>query len=245
MKIYSLIGKKLIESTPDELLESLVGMLVDEDEEMIRLILTPDTRKKQRELLMQKSADFNKKEYAGTYLVSYLENPAIIKTFLTEIKEGKTTPEPKEAKKTPSKKKKGKKGKKTEPEPVEEDVSILKRWGPEIVKKVVNYLDGKQHASLIDIQDHLETTEGEAYWVTQDLIHIGTLPGRWIGYSDGQWFYQIITEQPLSKEQPKKAKKATTKSTKTTAKKSTTKSTTKPKAKTTTKSKAAKKSTKK
>ncbi|MBN1330496.1 MAG: hypothetical protein JXA54_13560 [Candidatus Heimdallarchaeota archaeon] len=210
MKLYSLVGKKLVECTPDELLNSLVGMLVDDEEEMIRLIVTPEANKKQRELLIQESADFNKHEYAGTYLVSHLENPDIVKTFLSDIKEGKDLSAKKED--LNKSKKKSKKGKEKEVEDQQDELEshILKRWDPELVKKAVNFLDGKPHASLIDIQEHLETTEGEAYWVTQDLIHVGTLPGRWIGYSDGQWFYQVIAEQPLSKEALKKVKKTTT-----------------------------------
>jgi len=210
VKVYSLVGKKLVECTPDELLVSPVGMLVDEEEEMIRLIVTPEATKKQRYLLIQESADFNKNEYAGTYLVSHLENPAIVKTFLKDIKDGKDTSTKKEE---PSKsKKKSKKGKEKESVDQQEEPEghILKRWDPELVKKAVSFLDGKSHASLVDIQEYLKTTEGEAYWVTQDLIHVGTLPGRWIGYSDGQWIYQVIAEQPLSKEALKKPKIAPT-----------------------------------
>ncbi|NHJ48961.1 MAG: hypothetical protein FK733_14340 [Asgard group archaeon] len=224
MKAYSLVGKKLIECAPDELLESPVGMIVDEKEEMIRLILTPDARKKQREVLVQQSADFNKKEYAGTYLVSHIENPELVKAFLEEMKQiqdGEAVPqEDVKPKKKPKRKKKAK------TEEVEEtEKHILERWDPELVKKVVKFLDSKPHSTLVDIQEHLDTTEGEAYWVTQDLIYIGTLPGRWIGYDDGQWVYQVITDQPLSKQKTKPAaKKTTTK--KTTTKKETTKKTT-------------------
>jgi hypothetical protein len=89
LKSYSLVGKKLIECAPDELLDSPVGMIVDEKEEMIRLILTPEARKKQREYLVQQSAEFNKKEYAGTYLVSHIENPGLVKVFLQEMKKNR------------------------------------------------------------------------------------------------------------------------------------------------------------
>jgi hypothetical protein len=218
LKSYSLVGKKLIECAPDELLDSPVGMIVDEKEEMIRLILTPEARKKQREYLVQQSAEFNKKEYAGTYLVSHIENPGLVKVFLEEMKdieEGKKVEEEKVDKKPKKKKAKKKKGKQVE-EP-ESEVHILERWDPDLVKKVVSFLDNKPHADLIEIQEHLEVTEGEAYWVTQDLIYIGTLPGRWIGYDDGRWVYQIISDQPLSKQ--KKKKKAATTKKKTTAKK--------------------------
>ena len=88
LKVYSLVGKKLVECPPEELMDAPVGMIVDEKEEMIRLIITPVARKKQRETLMQSTADFNMKEFAGTYLVSYLENPEIVKIFLDEIKKG-------------------------------------------------------------------------------------------------------------------------------------------------------------
>ncbi len=221
MIVYSLVGKKLVECTPDELIDSPVGMIVDEKEEMIRLIVTPDARKKQRETLMQQSADFNKKEYAGTYLVSHLENPSIINLFLTEMKDAKES-DAKE-KLEPKKKLKKKKKKKKGAEEVEEtETAILDRWNPEIVKKVVNFLDGKPHAYLPDIQKAIGVTEGEAYWVTQDLIYVGILPGRWIGYSDGQWVYQILSEQPLSKKKTKKPaspkKTTTSKSTKKTTK---------------------------
>jgi hypothetical protein len=238
LKVYSLVGKKLVECAPEELKDAPVGMIVDEKEEMIRLIITPEARKRQRESLMESSADFNMKEYAGTYLVSHLENPEIVNSFLSDIgKEEDKEPEPEPVKK---KKKKGKK-KKSEEE-VEVETSIMERWDPEAVKKVVNFLDGKSHASLVEIQEILGLTEGESYYLTQDLIYIGTLPGRWVGYDDGQWFYQVISDQPLSKQQPAKKpakKKAKTTSTKaqsaskkkktTTTKKSTTakKSTTK------------------
>ncbi len=69
LKVYSLVGRKLVECSPDELLESQVGMILDEEEEMIRLVITRDARKKQREYLLQQTADFNKKEFAGTFLV--------------------------------------------------------------------------------------------------------------------------------------------------------------------------------
>jgi hypothetical protein len=240
LKVYSLVGKKLVECEPEELKDKPVGMIVDEKEEMIRLIITPDARKKQRETLMESTADFNMKEYAGTYLVSHLENPEIVNNFLDEIKKGEDAeqePEPEPKKK---KKKRGKRKKETE-EVVEVETSIMERWDPEAVKKVVNFLDGKEHASLVEIQEVLGLTEGESYYLTQDLIYIGTLPGRWVGYDDGQWFYQVITDQPLSKLTPKK---------KTTTKKKTTKTTSKTKAApkkktTTTKKSTAKKTTKK
>jgi hypothetical protein len=231
VKAYSLVGKKLIECTPDELLETPVGMIVDEKEEMIRLILTPDARKKQREVLVQQSADFNKKEYAGTYLVSHIENPELVKVFLEEMKqmqEGET--EPKEEVKPKKKPKRKKKAKTVEEEETEKH--ILERWDPELVKKVVKFLDSKPHSTLVDIQEHLETTEGEAYWLTQDLIYIGTLPGRWIGYDDGQWVYQVLTDQPLSKQKTKPAPKKTS-AKKTTKKKEASKKTTKAKSTTT------------
>lgn len=207
LKSYSLVGKKLIECTPNELLETPVGIIVDEQEEMIRLILTPEARKKQRELLVQQSAEFNKKEYAGTYLVSHIENPGLVKAFLEEMKEGK---EEKAVKKTKKKSKK----KQKQIEEVESEVHILERWDLDLVKSVVSFLDNKPHADLAEIQEHLNVTEGEAYWLTQDLIYVGTLPGRWIGYDDGRWVYQIISDQPLSKQKEKKittTKKTTTK----------------------------------
>jgi len=226
LKVYSLVGKKLVECKPEELKDAPVGMIVDEKEEMIRLIITPEARKKQRESLMESSADFNMKEYAGTYLVSHLENPEIVNTFLDDIGKGEDKePEPKPE---PKKKKKKSKKKKTEDEVVEIETSIMERWDPEAVKKVVTFLDGKAYASLTEIQEILELTEGESYYLTQDLIYIGTLPGRWVGYDDGQWYYQVISDQPLSKHQPAKpAKKAKTTTTqaKSTAKKSTTKKT--------------------
>ncbi len=201
LKVYSLVGKKLVECEPDELKDKPVGMIIDEKEEMIRLILTPTARKKQRETLMETTADFNMKEYAGTYLVSHLENPEIVNNFLDEIKKGEDKePEPEPVKK---KKKRGKKKKGTE-EVVEVETSIMERWNPEAVKKVVNFLDGKSYASLVDIQEVIGLTEGESYYLTQDLIYIGTLPGRWVGYDDGQWIYQVISDQPLSKLTPKK-----------------------------------------
>ncbi len=233
LKVYSLVGKKLVECDPEELKDAPVGMIVDEKEEMIRLIITPDARKKQRETLMESSADFNMKEYAGTYLVSHLENPEIVKTFLDDIRKGEDTqPEPEPEKK---KKKKGKK-KKSEDVVVEVETSIMDRWDPAAVKKLVTFLDGKAYASLVEIQEILGLTEGESYYLTQDLIYIGTLPGRWVGYDDGQWFYQVLTDQPLSKQQlvqtsTKKAKATPTKEKttlkKTTSKTSTPKSTTK------------------
>ena len=235
MKVYSLVGKKLTECLPDELYDSSVGMIVDEKEEMIRLILTPQARKKQREILMQQSAEFNKKEFAGTYLVSFLENPSIVNLFLKEIKEGKTEPSEKKSVEKPKKKKKKKKKGQQEAAVVPE-THILDRWDSELVKKVVSFLDGKTHASLVDIQKHLKVTEGEAYWVTQDLVYVGTLPGRWIGYDDGSWHYQVITDQLLSKKKPAKkttTKKSPVKKTSATAKKTTDKP--KSKTKTTTK----------
>jgi len=124
------------------------------------------------------------KEYAGTYLVSHLENPEIVNNFLDEINKGEDKePEPEPVKK---KKKRGKKKKGTE-EVVEVETSIMERWDPEAVKRVVNFLDGKSHATLVDIQEVIGLTEGESYYLTQDLIYIGTLPGRWVGYDDGQW----------------------------------------------------------
>ncbi|GAI72879.1 unnamed protein product, partial [marine sediment metagenome] len=89
-------------------------------------------------------------------------------------------------------------------EVVEVETSIMERWDPEAVKKVVSFLDGKLHATLVEIQEVIGLTEGESYYLTQDLIYIGTLPGRWVGYDDGQWIYQIISEQPLSKQKPQK-----------------------------------------
>ena len=227
MKVYSLVGKKIIESSPDELIDAPVGMIVDEQQEMIRLIITPEARKKQREYLMQQSAEYNKKEFAGTYLVSHLENPDMVKSFLEEIKKiqsGEIKPE--EPKKVKSKKK-GKKKKTAEPEE-ESESKILQRWDPELVKKTVAFLDGKKSVPLVKIQEAIEVTEGEAYWLTQDLIHIGVVPGRWAGYDDGQWVYQVLTDQPLTKSKKKPApKKTSTKSTtkKTTSKKTTTKKT--------------------
>ncbi|MCK5298584.1 MAG: hypothetical protein KAJ76_06750 [Candidatus Heimdallarchaeota archaeon] len=235
MKVYSLVGRKLVECEPDELKDKPVGMIVDEKEEMIRLVITPVARKKQRETLMESTADFNMKEYAGTYLVSHLENPEIVNNFLDEIKKG----EGKEPEPEPVKKKKKRRKKKGAEEVVEVETSIMERWDPEAVKRVVNFLDGKPHASLVEIQEVIGLTEGESYYLTQDLIYIGTLPGRWVGYDDGQWYYQVITDQPLSKLTPKKTKatkkkstpaasktKATPKKKTTTTKKSTTKKTT-------------------
>lgn len=228
LKVYSLVGKKLVECEPDELKDKPVGMIVDEKEEMIRLVITPEARKKQRETLMESTADFNMKEYAGTYLVSHLENPEIVNNFLDEIKKGEgkePEPEPEPVKK---KKKRGKK--KGAEEVVEVETSIMERWDPEAVKRVVNFLDGKPHASLVEIQEVIGLTEGESYYLTQDLIYIGTLPGRWVGYDNGQWYYQVITDQPLSKLTPKKT---TTTKKKSTPAASKTKAT--PKKKTTTK----------
>ncbi|MCK5183139.1 MAG: hypothetical protein KAQ95_02450 [Candidatus Heimdallarchaeota archaeon] len=235
LKVYSLVGRKLVECEPDELKDKPVGMIVDEKEEMIRLVITPVARKKQRETLMESTADFNMKEYAGTYLVSHLENPEIVNNFLDEIKKG----EGKEPEPEPVKKKKKRRKKKGAEEVVEVETSIMERWDPEAVKRVVNFLDGKPHASLVEIQEVIGLTEGESYYLTQDLIYIGTLPGRWVGYDDGQWYYQVITDQPLSKLTPKKTKatkkkstpaasktKATPKKKTTTTKKSTTKKTT-------------------
>jgi hypothetical protein len=234
LKVYSLVGKKLVESTPEEIMESSIGMIVDEEEEIIRLILKPDARKKQREVLVEQSAEFNKKEFAGTYLVSHLENPSIIQSFLSAINEAqsKEAAPKKEDKKTKEKKEKqSKKRTKTDSKETseKEESNILQRWDPELVKKVVTYLDGKKTVSLKDLEKYLDTTEGEAYWLTQDLIHTGILPGRWTGYRDGQteeWVYQILKEQPMSKK-PKKTpskksktkKKFTAKSKKTDSKK--------------------------
>ncbi len=238
LKVYSLVGKKLVECEPDELKDKPVGMIVDEKEEMIRLVITPVARKKQRETLMESTADFNMKEYAGTYLVSHLENPEIVNNFLDEIKKGEDTePEPEPVKK---KKRRGKK--KGAEEVVEVETSIMERWDPEAVKRIVNFLDGKPHASLVEIQEVIGLTEGESYYLTQDLIHIGTLPGRWVGYDDGQWFYQVITDQPLSKLTPKKTTTTKKKSTKTASKaKATPKKKTTPTKKSTTKKTTTKK----
>ena len=234
LKVYSLVGKKLVECEPDELKDKPVGMIVDEKEEMIRLVITPVARKKQRETLMESTADFNMKEYAGTYLVSHLENPEIVNNFLDEIKKGEDTePEPEPVKK---KKRRGKK-KGTE-EVVEVETSIMERWDPEAVKRIVNFLDGKPHASLVEIQEVIGLTEGESYYLTQDLIHIGTLPGRWVGYDDGQWYYQVITDQPLSKLTPNKTTTTKKKSTKNASKAKAT-----PKKKTTTNKKSTTKKT--
>lgn len=234
LKVYSLVGKKLVECEPDELKDKPVGMIVDEKEEMIRLVITPVARKKQRETLMESTADFNMKEYAGTYLVSHLENPEIVNNFLDEIKKGEDTePVPEPVKK---KKRRGKK--KGAEEVVEVETSIMERWDPEAVKRIVNFLDGKPHASLVEIQEVIGLTEGESYYLTQDLIHIGTLPGRWVGYDDGQWYYQVITDQPLSKLTPKKTTTTKKKSTKTASKAKAT-----PKKKTTTTKKSTTKKT--
>ncbi|MHA1555999.1 MAG: hypothetical protein ACTSPM_03610, partial [Candidatus Heimdallarchaeota archaeon] len=174
MKVYSLVGRKLVKCSPDELLESQVGMILDEKEEMIRLVITREARKKQREYLMQQTSDFNKKEFAGTYLVSYLENPEIINAFIEEIKK------------------------------IESGTTILERWNPELVKKAVIFLDGKDFVHLHELQEALEVTEGESYWLTQDLIHVGIVPGRWTGYAEGQWVYQVLKEHLKSKQKPKK-----------------------------------------
>jgi len=212
LKTYSLVGKKLVECSPDELIGLSVGMIVDEQEEMIRLIITPEARKKQREYLIQESAEMNKSEFAGTFLVSQLENPAVVKMFLEEVKKiqsGEIIPETKKASdktKAPKKGKKKKKESEAEPEVIE--IPILQRWNPELVKKAVGYLDGKTFVHLQEIEQALGTTEGEAYWLTQDLVHSGIVPGRWTGFPDGQWVYQVLTDQPLTK-------KSTSKSTKT------------------------------
>jgi len=207
VKTYALVGKKLSECQPEELYEASLGMIVDEKEEMIRLIITPEARKKQREILIQQAADFNKKEFAGTFLVSHLENPDLVKAFLIEIKEGKDLSTAEKTSEKKPKKKTRKKKAKQEPQ-AEEEVNILERWDPELVKKLVSFLDGKPYAALPEIQEYLGTTEGEAYWLTQDLIYIGTLPGRWVGYDDGSWYYQIISDQPLSKKKKSKSKKS-------------------------------------
>ncbi|MCE7746695.1 MAG: hypothetical protein GPJ52_16325 [Candidatus Heimdallarchaeota archaeon] len=95
----------------------------------------------------------------------------------------------------------------------------------------------------MDIQEVIGLTEGESYYLTQDLIYIGTLPGRWVGYDDGQWIYQVISDQPLSKLTPKKTttskKKPKTSAAKT--KSSTSKTTKKSAAKKTTNKKSTKK----
>lgn len=220
MKVYSLVGKKLLESTPEELEESMIGMIVDVKDEMIRLILTKDARKKQRELLMQLSAEFNKKEYAGTYLVSQLENPDLIKSILKEVKNLQSKEETEDKKEAKKKKPKSKKKKKEDQiEPAQEESNVLDRWDPDLVKKTVAFLDGKDFVNLIDIQEEIDVSEGETYWLTQDLIHSGILPGRWTGYPDGQWVYQVLSEQPLAKTskskspaKKKSAKKASKKS---------------------------------
>ena len=238
MKTYSLVGKKLVECSPDELKEQSVGMIVDEKEEMLRLIVRPEARKKQREYLLQESAELNKTNYAGTYLVSFLENPSIVNSFLEEVKKiqsGEIKEEPIKEKEDSKPKKKGKKKKKEEPEEeIVEETQILERWDPEIVKSAVTFLDGKTFVHLQEIQEAINTTEGEAYWLTQDLIHVGIVPGRWTGYPDGQWVYQVLTEQPLTKQpKPEKStgkatvKKTTSKKTTTTKTKSTSKKTTK------------------
>ena len=223
MKVYSLVGRKLVECSPDELLESQVGMILDEKEEIIRLVIPREARKKQREYLLQQTADFNKKEFAGTFLVSYLENPEIISAFINEIKKiqsGEISEEPVEKPKSKRKKKKKKKKKKAELEEDEKETTILERWNPDLVKKAVIFLDGKDFVHLLEIQEALEVTEGEAYWLTQDLVHVGIVPGRWTGYAEGQWVYQVLSEHLKSKQKPKKTstKKPATK--KTTKKKS-------------------------
>ncbi|MEA2071054.1 MAG: hypothetical protein U9O98_07160 [Asgard group archaeon] len=220
MKCYSLVGKQLKECGPEDLLEKPLGLIVDEAEEIIRLVITKDARPKQRELLVRLSSDFNKEEYAGVLLVSHLENPDLIKDFLKDIKKQTAAEEepPEKPKKEASKKKK--QAAKEEADTVDEEgleevgPKILQRWDPELVKKLVNYLDGKKMALLKEIMDHLETTEGEAYWLTQDLIYSGILPGRWIGYSNGEWVYQIIHDQPLSKKTDASSKKKKTKKSK-------------------------------
>lgn len=235
MKVYSLVGRKLVKCSPDELLESQVGMILDEKEEMIRLVITREARKKQREYLMQQTAEFNKKEYAGTFLVSHLENPAIISSFIEEIKKiesGEVSEKPVEKLKSKGKKKKQKK--KVAPEEAKTETTILERWDPELVKKAVIYLDGKDFVHLHEIQEVLGVTEGEAYWLTQDLVHVGIVPGRWTGYAEGQWVYQVLSEHLKSKQKPKKptTKKAPKKKPSTKpATKSTTKKSTKAKSK--------------
>ncbi len=117
----------------------------------------------------------------------------------------------------------------------------MERWNPDLVKKAVIFLDGKDFVHLLEIQEILEVTEGEAYWLTQDLIHVGIVPGRWTGYAEGQWVYQVLSEHLKSKQKSKKTstkKPATKKPTKKkpAAKKSTTtksssKKSTKPKSK--------------
>jgi len=231
LKSYSLVGKKLVECTPDALIEANVGVIIDEAEEMIRLIVKPEARPKQRELLLQLAADINKNEYAGTYLVSHIENPSLVHAFIEEIK----NPEKfKKLAKKPAAKKKAKKSKKKKAASTEEvkGTTILQRWDPELVKKAVGFLDGKKFLHISKIQKALKITEGEAYWLTQDLIHIGIVPGRWTSYHEGEWeghwVYQVLTDQPLSKEVKKpsaktKSKKTAKKSPATKAKKTSSK----------------------
>jgi len=241
LKVYSLVGRKLVECSPDELLESQVGMILDEKEEMIRLVITREARKKQREYLMQQTSDFNKKEFAGTYLVSYLENPEIINAFIEEIKKiesGEVSEKPVEKPKSKSKKKRKKK--KAVTEEVETETTILERWNPELVKKAVIFLDGKDFVHLHEIQEVLEVTEGESYWLTQDLIHVGIVPGRWTGYAEGQWVYQVLKEHLKSKQKPKKTSTKKPAAKKSPKKKTSAKSATKSSTKKSTKTKAKK-----
>jgi len=226
LKSYSLVGKKLKECTPDDLIEVNVGVIIDEAEEMIRLIIKPEARPKQRETLIHVAADFNKKEYAGTYLVSHIENPSLVHAFIDEIK----NPEKykKLTKKSAAKKKtKKSKKKKEETEEVVES-TILERWNPDLVKKAVGFLDGKNFLHISEIQEGLDITEGEAYWLTQDLVHVGIVPGRWTSYHEGEWeghwVYQVLTDQPAKKAKKLPAKKKTTTKKKTTKKSTSTKS---------------------
>ncbi|MHA1245137.1 MAG: hypothetical protein ACTSP7_11260 [Candidatus Heimdallarchaeota archaeon] len=221
MKSYSLVGKKLVECTPDDLIEVNVGVIIDEAEEMIRLIVKPEARPKQRETLIHVAADHNKKEYAGTYLVSHIENPSLVHAFIDEIK----NPEKyKKLAKKPAAKKKAKKSKKKKEETEEVvETTILERWDPDLVKKAVGFLDGKNFLHISEIQEGLEITEGEAYWLTQDLVHVGIVPGRWTSYHEGEWeghwVYQVLTDQPVSKAKKPPAKKKKTKGKKTSTKK--------------------------
>ncbi|MBD3193122.1 MAG: hypothetical protein GF308_20985 [Candidatus Heimdallarchaeota archaeon] len=197
MKLYSLVGNDLVECHQDEINDCSVGILVDKNDEIIRLIIKPGTKKQQRELLMEKATDFNKKEFAGTFLVSYLENPSIIDLFLKEVSSSGSDKK-RETKDRKKAKKKRKKKKDPEELEVEQDDKLLQRWDPELVKKLVNFLYGKDFVPLSQIEETLEVSEGEAYWLTQDLIYTGIVPGRWTGYSDGRWIYQVHDEPPLS-----------------------------------------------
>jgi len=213
LKSYSLVGKKLVECTPDDLIEANVGVIIDEAEEMIRLIVKPEARPKQRENLIHVAADLNKKEYAGTYLVSHIENPSLVHAFIDEIKNPEKYKQL--AKKSVAKKKTKKSKKKQEETEEADETTILERWDPDLVKKAVGFLDGKNFLHISEIEKALEVTEGEAYWLTQDLVHVGIVPGRWTSYHEGEWeghwVYQVLTDQPASKEKKPPAKKKTTK----------------------------------